>query len=81
MINTMIERNPRGKGFIPFMDPLVVPGGKPRQELTQGRNLEAGSEAEGLEENWLLAYSLHSSRQLNSTTQDPLPVVSWDLPQ
>jgi len=52
------------------MAPLVVPGGKPRQELTQGRNLEAGSEAEGLKESWLLAYSLHSPRQLNSTTQD-----------
>lgn len=74
----MMERNPRRKRVYFTYGPTR---GKPRQELTQGRNLKAGSDAEGLEESWLLAHSLHSPRQLNSTTQNQVPTVGWDLPQ
>ena len=46
--------------------------GKPRQELKQGRNLKAGTEAGAMEECCLLACSSYLA-QLAYTTQEQLP--------
>jgi hypothetical protein len=70
-----------GKGLF-SLDPLNVVHHqrKSGQEITQGRNLEAGADAEAMErcDNWIISPGLLSL--LSYRTQDYQPYSQWALP-
>lgn len=68
-----------GKGFISaYRLQSIHCGTKPGQEL-QGRNLEAETEIETVEEHCLLACSLTHSQPALLQQPRPLPTVGWPL--
>ena len=68
----------RGKGL--YLHITVHWKGKSRQELKQGRNPEAGTEAEALEKCFLISYSSRLTRPAFLLYQGP-PAQRWDHPK